>query len=46
VLTSTSQSAKIGLNQLYDKLWLCHNFFQPVMRLKEKVTDPNHLIER
>jgi hypothetical protein len=25
------------LNQLYDLLWLYHNFFQPVMRLKEKI---------
>jgi hypothetical protein len=25
------------LNQLYDQLWLYHNFFQPVMRLKEKL---------
>lgn len=25
------------LNQLYDQLWLYHNFFQPVMRLKEKI---------
>jgi hypothetical protein len=25
------------LNQLYDKLWLYYNFFQPVMRLEEKV---------
>lgn len=24
------------LNQLYDQLWLYHNFFQPVMRLAEK----------
>lgn len=24
------------LNQLYDQLWLYHNFFQPVMRLSEK----------
>jgi hypothetical protein len=24
------------LNQLYDKLWLYHNFFQPVLRLQEK----------
>jgi hypothetical protein len=24
------------LNQLYDHLWLYHNFFQPVMRLSEK----------
>ncbi len=23
-------------NQLYDQLWLYHNFFQPVMRLREK----------
>jgi hypothetical protein len=23
-------------NQLYDQLWLYHNFFQPVMRLQEK----------
>lgn len=23
-------------NQLYDQLWLYHNFFQPVLRLKEK----------
>ena len=25
------------LQQLYQQLWLYHNFFQPVMRLKEKV---------
>jgi hypothetical protein len=24
------------LNQLYDKMWLFYNFFQPVMRLAEK----------
>ena len=24
------------INQLYDQLWLYHNFFQPVMRLREK----------
>jgi hypothetical protein len=24
------------LHQLYDQLWLYHNFFQPVMRLKQK----------
>lgn len=24
------------INQLYDQLWLYHNFFQPVMRLHEK----------
>ncbi len=28
----------IALNQLYDKMWLYYNFFQPVMRLREKVT--------
>lgn len=33
------------LNTLYDKMWLYYNFFQPVMRLKEKVvllTDDHH----
>lgn len=25
------------MNQLYDKMWLYYNFFQPVMRLQEKV---------
>jgi hypothetical protein len=35
------------LNQLYDKLWLYHNFFQPVMRLTEKITDTTtHRIKR
>lgn len=29
-----AQCAK--MNQLYDKMWLYYNFFQPVMRLKEK----------
>ena len=28
-------------NQLYDKLWLYNNLFQPVMRLKEKVLVPS-----
>jgi hypothetical protein len=28
------------LNQIYDRLWLYHNFFQPVMRLESKVVDP------
>jgi len=28
------------INQLYEKLWLYHNLFQPVMRLKEKIFDP------
>jgi hypothetical protein len=26
----------LAVNQLYDKMWLYYNFFQPVMRLKEK----------
>ena len=26
----------LATNQLYDKMWLYYNFFQPVMRLKEK----------
>ena len=35
------------LNQLYNKLWLYHNFFQPVMRLTEKITDAStHRIKR
>lgn len=29
------------LNQLYDQLWIYHNFFQPVMRLKEKIPTSN-----
>jgi hypothetical protein len=28
------------LNQLYDKMWLYHNFFQPVMRLEKKIIIP------
>jgi len=31
------------LNQLYDQLWLYHNFFQPVMRLSEKQQFENRL---
>ena len=33
----------LAINHLYDKMWLYYNFFQPVMRLKEKthVTDEN-----
>ena len=27
------------LNQLYDKLWWYHNFFQPMMRLRQKISD-------
>lgn len=30
------------LNQLYDQLWLYHNFFQPVMRLQEKHFEEAH----
>jgi hypothetical protein len=30
----------ILLNQLYDQMWLYYNFFQPVMRLKEKIVIP------
>ncbi len=28
------------LNQLYDKMWLYYNFFQPVMHLTEKLVVP------
>ena len=28
------------VNQLYDKMWLYYNFFQPVMRLEEKIVIP------
>jgi hypothetical protein len=31
------------LNQLYDQLWLYHNFFQPVMRLNEKHFQDGHV---
>lgn len=31
------------LNQLYDRLWLYHNFFQPVMRLSEKQWQENRI---
>jgi len=31
------------LNQLYDLLWLYHNFFQPVMRLSEKQYQANKI---
>lgn len=30
-----------AINQLYEKMWLYYNFFQPVMRLKEKITQPS-----
>ena len=38
----TAEQTKL-LNQLYDQLWLYHNFFQPVMRLKEKIPTENPL---
>ena len=38
----TAEQTKV-LNQLYDQLWLYHNFFQPVMRLKEKIPTENPL---
>ena len=31
------------LHQLYDQLWLYHNFFQPVMRLKHKIAQTDTL---
>jgi hypothetical protein len=34
-LDSVAQT--VALNQLYDKMWLFYNFFQPVMRLSEKI---------
>jgi len=30
----------LALNGLYDQMWLYHNLFQPVMRLKEKTSIP------
>jgi hypothetical protein len=30
----------LALNQLYEKMWLYYNFFQPVMRLAEKIFIP------
>jgi hypothetical protein len=30
-----------AINQLYEKMWLYYNFFQPVMRLAEKTTTPS-----
>jgi hypothetical protein len=30
-----------AINQLYEKMWLYYNFFQPVMRLVEKTTSPS-----
>lgn len=36
------------LNRLYDRLWLYHNLFQPVMRLADKLSipDPSQRIKR
>jgi hypothetical protein len=39
------------LNHLYDLMWIYHNFFQPVMRLKEKSSTPSpsnyfHIVRR
>lgn len=31
------------LHQLYEQLWLYHNFFQPVMRLQQKLNLPGQL---
>jgi hypothetical protein len=36
----TAEQTK-ALNQLYEKMWLYYNFFQPVMRLAEKTVDPS-----
>ena len=33
-------SALVAVNQLYDKMWLYYNLFQPVMRQKEKIYCP------
>ena len=30
----------LAVNDLYDKMWIYYNFFQPVMRLKEKSSVP------
>ena len=30
----------LALNRLYDRMWLYYNFFQPVLRLSEKVVVP------
>jgi hypothetical protein len=37
-LDSVAQT--LALNQLYDKMWLYYNFFQPVMHLVEKIPVP------
>jgi hypothetical protein len=33
-------SQTLTLNHLYDRMWLYYNFFQPVMRLSEKIVIP------
>jgi hypothetical protein len=43
-LDSVAQTQAI--NHLYDKLWLYYNFFQPVMRLREKTILPESGIRR
>jgi len=30
-----------AMNKLYDQMWVYYNFFQPVMRLREKIVLPN-----
>jgi hypothetical protein len=30
----------LAVNELYEKMWIYYNFFQPVMRLKEKTSMP------
>jgi hypothetical protein len=30
----------LAINHLYDRMWFYYNFFQPVMRLKEKIVIP------
>jgi hypothetical protein len=34
-----------AINQLYEKMWLYYNFFQPVMRLKQKTIIPPSPVE-
>jgi hypothetical protein len=41
----------LALNELYDLMWLYHNFFQPVMRVAEKIVvseegQPTHIRRR
>jgi hypothetical protein len=31
----------LAINHLYDRMWFYYNFFQPVMRLKEKIVIPS-----